>query len=74
MFAVLRHYGITELMVNAISKSSIMVDGNISDPFKVTASVLKENVLAPFLSILPIDYLMIKANEDSDSGVVTHPR
>ena len=41
MFAVLRHYGIPELLVNAIgalynnSKSAVMVDGNISDPFEV---------------------------------------
>ena len=42
MFAVLRHYGIPEDVVNAVSalynnsKSAVMVDGNISDPFEVS--------------------------------------
>ena len=39
MFAVLRHYGISVGVVNAISalyinsKVAVLVDGNISDPF-----------------------------------------
>ena len=81
MFSVLRHYGIPEVMVNAISvlynnfKSAVMVDGNISDPFQVTTCVLLQgDVLAPFLFIMLIDYLMTKATEDTDFGVVTHPR
>ena len=80
MFSVLRHYGIPEAIVKAISvlyhnsKSAVMVDGNISDPFQVTTGVLQGDVLAPFLFIILIDYLMMKATEDTDSGVVTHPR
>ena len=50
-----------------------MVDGNISDPFQVT-TVLQGDVQAPFLFIVLIDYLMKKATEDTDSGVVTNPR
>eukprot|EP00058_Branchiostoma_floridae_P000739 XP_002586227.1 hypothetical protein BRAFLDRAFT_132368 [Branchiostoma floridae] len=47
MLAVLRHYGIPLTIVNAInvlynnSKSAVMVDGNISDPFQVTTGVLQ---------------------------------
>ena len=80
MFSVLRRYGIPEVIVNAInvlynnSKSAVMVDGNISDPFQVTTGVLQGDVLAPLLFIILIDYLMTKATEDTDSGVVTHPR
>ena len=80
MFSFLRHYGIPEVIVNAISslynnsKTAVMVDGNISDPFQVTTGVLQGDVLAPFLFIVLIDYLMTKATEDTDSGVVTHPR
>ena len=46
MFAVLRHYGILEKVVNAISvlyknsKSVVSVDGNISESFDVTTGVL----------------------------------
>ena len=80
MFAILRHYGIPEKLVNAIgvlysdSKSAVMVDGNISEPFNVTTGVLQGDVLAPFLFIIMIDYLLQNATRDNDSGVLTHPR
>ena len=44
MFAVLRHYGIPEPLVNTIgaqnknSKSAVMVDGNVSDLFEVSTA------------------------------------
>jgi len=80
MFSILRHYGIPEVMVSAIkvlydnSRSAVMADGNISDPFQVSTGVLQGDVLAPFLFIILIDYLMKTATADTDSGIVTHPR
>ena len=80
MFAVLWHYGIPEAVVNAISvlyknsKSAVMVDGNLSDPLDVTTGVLQGDVLAPFLFVVLVDYLLKKAMSQLDSGVVTHPR
>ena len=80
MFAVLRHYGIPEAVVNAISTlynnsiSAVMVDGNISDPLEVSTGVLQGDVLAPFLFIVLVDYLLKKATSDVVTGVVTHPR
>ena len=80
MFAVLRHYGIPEAVVNAISvlyknsKSAVMVDGGLSDPFDVTTGVLQGDVLAPFLFVVLVDYLLKKAMLQLDSGVVIHPR
>ena len=80
MFAVLRHYGIPEAVVNAISvlhknsKSVVMVDRGLSDPFDVTTGVLQGDVLAPFLFVVLVDYLLKKATSQLDSGVVTHPR
>ena len=56
------------------SKSDVMVDGNISDPFQFTAGLLQGDALAPFLFFILINYLMTKATEDTDSFVVTHPR
>ena len=79
MFAVLRHYGIPEAVVNAISvlyknsKSAVM-DGGLSDPFDVTTGVLQGDVLAPFLFVVLVDYLLKKTTSQLDSGVVTHPR
>ena len=79
MFAVLRHYGIPEVVVNAISvhyknsKSAVMVDGGLSDPFDVTTGVLQGDVLAPFLFVVLVDYLLKKATSQLDSGVVTRP-
>ena len=80
MFAVLRHYGIPEAVVNAISvlyknsKSAVMVDGGLSDPFDVTTGVLQGDVLAPFQFVVLVDYLLKKATSQLDSGVVTSPR
>jgi len=80
MFAVLRHYGIPEPVVNAIrvlydnSRSAVVVDGSISEPFDVTTGVLQGDVLAPFIFVILVDYLMLKATNGADSGVVTHPR
>ena len=80
MFAVLRHYGMPEAVVNVISvlyknsKSAVMVDGGLSDPFDVTTGVLQGDVLAPFLFVVLVDYLLKKATSQLDSGVVTHPR
>ena len=78
MFSVLRHYGIPETTVNAIqvlynSSSAVIVDGSISDPFDITKGVLQGDVLAPFLFIILVDYLLGKAS-GNDSGVVTCPR
>ena len=55
------------------SKSAVMVDGNLSDPFDVTTGVLQGDVLAPFLLVVLVDYLLKKATSQLDSGVVTHP-
>ena len=80
MFAVLRHYGIPEAVVNAISvlytnsKSAVMVDGGLSDPFDITTGVLQGDVLAPFLFVVLVDYLLKRATSQLDSGAVTHPR
>ena len=51
-----------------------MVDGNISEPFEVSTGVLQGDVLAPFLFIILVDYLLKKATSNFDSGAVTHPR
>ena len=83
MFAVLRHYGIPQAVVSAISvlyhnsSSAVMVDGNLSDTFVVSTGVLQGDVLAPFLFVILVDYLLAKATSDIDSGqsgILTHPR
>ena len=80
MFAVLWHYGIPEAVVNAISvlyknsKSAVMVHGNLPDLFDITSGFLQGDVLAPFLFVVLIDYLLKKVTSQLDSGVVTHPR
>ena len=86
MFSILRHYGIPEVIVNAItvlnsnSKSAVMVGGNLFDLFEVTHLTLLlgfcrgRGVLAPFLFFMLIDYLTKRATEDTESGIVTHPR
>ena len=79
MFSVLRHYGIPSPVVNAVqalysnSTSAVSVNGGISDPFNVTTGVLQGDVLAPFLFIILVDYLLLNASE-ANTGAETHPR
>lgn len=78
MFFVLRHYGIPISLVNAVQvlhsnyTSALMVDRGISEPFNVTTGVLQGDVLAPFLFIILVDYLLGKASEFG-TRVETHP-
>jgi exonuclease III len=76
MFAILRHYGIPEKIVSAIrvmyaeSKCQVYLQGEVSEPFKVTTGVLQGDVLAPFLFIIVIDY--ITRESAGDFGYLTH--
>ena len=81
MFATLRSYCIPIEIVDAIrvlydnSKSAVLVDGQMSDDFDVTTGVLQGDVLAPFLFIVVLDFVMINAtNNNPGGGLVTHPR
>ena len=64
MFAILRNFSIPKKIVDAIgtlypdSKSAVIVDGHVSDFFDVKAGVLRGDVLAPFLFITAIDWIM----------------
>ena len=51
-----------------------MVQGNITDPLVVSTGVLQGDVLAPFIFIILVDYLMKKATDEFDREIVTHPR
>ena len=53
-------------------KSAVKVDGGLSYPFDVTTGVLQGDVLAPFLFVVLVDYLLKKATSQLDSGAVTH--
>jgi hypothetical protein len=72
MHAILRHYGIPEKVVNAVTtmynntKGVVLVNGKSSDPFNITTGVLQGDVLAPFLFVIVIDYVM--SNSESDFG------
>ena len=64
MFAIIRHYGIPYKIVSAIkvlyegSTSRVLLDGKLSEEFKLSTGVLQGDVLAPFLFIIIIDYVM----------------
>ena len=78
MFAILRHIGIPDQIVQAIkvlyddSKSRVFVDGQYSKEFKVNTGVLQGDVLAPSLFIIVIDFVMRQS--EKEFGIVTHPR
>ena len=80
MFSILRHYGIPEPIIDAIkvlytdSSSAVYIDGSMTESFPVTTGVLQGDLLAPFLFIIVVDFLLLDATTIYDSGVITHPR
>ena len=81
MFKILRSYGIPKAIVDAIrvlyddSKSAVLIEGQMSEEFDVTTGVLQGDVLAPFLFIIVLDFVMLDAQSKNPAGgLVTHPR
>ena len=78
LFAILRHYGIPEHIVAAVesiydeSFSCVRNKGELSEFFKVLCGVLQSDVLAPYLFIIVLDYILKRA--EKNHGILTHPR
>ena len=78
MFAILRFYGIPAQVVDAIasmytgSKGAVFVGGKLSEPFDITTGVLQGDVLAPFLFVIVMDYVLTKS--ERDFGFIHQPR
>ena len=72
IFKILREYDILELIVNAVkrfsdnSKGVVSLNGKTSDPFDINTGVLQGEVLAPFLFVIIIDYVMNKSDGNFD--------
>ncbi len=70
MFAILRHYGIPEKIVTAITKlydqsrGTVRINGKLSDPFDISTGVLQEDVLAPFLFVIVVDYVLSRSENE----------
>ena len=70
MFAILRYYGIPAKVVSAIaslyaqSKGSVLVNGKLSKTFDITTGVLQGDVLAPFLFVIVIDFVMSRSDQN----------
>ena len=79
MFKILRHYGIPHEIVQTIqvlyedTKSAVLVDGMLSEEFNVGTGVLQGNVLAPYLFIIVVDWILRQSDLD-DIGFTTNPR
>ena len=71
MLKILRHYGIPEQIVKSIevlycdTNSTVIVDGVLSDLFEVMTGVLQGDVLAPFIFIIIIDWVLRQSDLDS---------
>ena len=76
MFAIMRHIGIPQKIVNVTrllydkSVSQVYLEGKLSEPFSVTTGVLQGDVLAPFLFIIVIDY--VSRRSAGNFGYLTH--
>ncbi|CAF1118890.1 unnamed protein product [Didymodactylos carnosus] len=71
IFNILRNYGIPQKIVDAIrllhdtSIGSVLVDGRLTKEFRISLGVLQGDVLAPFLFIIVIDYIMRRCEMDN---------
>ena len=78
MFAILRHYGIPNEMVEAIKclyenhRCCVRNHGELSDFFDSLKGVMQGDTLAPYLFDIVLDYPMKKATKNY--GFLTHPR
>ena len=79
MFKILRDYGIPESVTNAIkvlhtnTKSAVVVVEETTNFFDVLAGVLQGDVLAPFIFIVVVDWVM-KNSDMNHLGFTTKPR
>ena len=80
LFSILRHYGIPQEMVNAIrvlydnSGSQVYIDGKYSPRFDVKTGILQGDVLAPFLFIIVMDYIIKTTEQSGQYGFKSHPK
>ena len=85
MFNILRHYGVPIKIVNVIeiiyhnSQSVVLVDNDISKEFDLTTDILQRDILAPFLFVIVIEYVMKNAQKEhtngkGESGLITSLR
>ncbi|GAA6097691.1 uncharacterized protein LOC118408508 [Tachysurus ichikawai] len=89
MFEILRHYGIPIKLVIAIktiynnSKSTVLVEGELTDEFDIATGVVQGDTLAPFLFIIVLDYVLKNTElnharshgiNKGENGFVTQPR
>lgn len=79
MFAILRHYGIPQRIVDAIatlyndSSAVVFVEGQTSERFGVNTGVLQGDVLAPYLFIIVMDYVLANSTQ-GEVGYEYQPR
>ena len=70
LFAILLHYGIPDETVKAIrqlydySRGTVAVNGKLSPVFEISTGVLQGDVLAPFLFVIVVDYIMVNSQEN----------
>lgn len=70
LFTILRVYGIPQLIVDAIasfyskSRAAVAIGKKLSDEFDIKSGVLQGDVLAPYLFIIVIDYVMCQSQKE----------
>ena len=77
---ILRAYGIPDEIVGLIegmydnTSARVITEDGLTEAFQILAGVLQGDTLAPYLFVITVDYIMLKATEDDDFGFTLHPR
>jgi hypothetical protein len=74
MFKILRYYGIPVRIVNAIkvlydnSESTVKINGQFTEYFKINTGVLQGDTLAPFLFIIVLNFVLERSYDNDNDN------
>ena len=81
MFEILDLYGIADVIIDAIkvlytdTSSTILTSDGETFPISIVAGILQGDTLAPFLSIIAVDYILrVSLDRINYRGLELHPR
>ena len=80
LMRILRAYGIPDEIVGLIERmydnitARVITEDGLTEAFHILAGVLQGDTLAPYLFVITVDYIMLKATENDDFGFTLHSR
>ena len=80
LMKILRAYGLPDDIVCFIERmynntiATVITEDGLTEAFQILAGVMQGDTLAPYLFVITVDYIMLKATEGDNFGFTLHPR